>query len=301
MEVKMTKKNFIIITCFYLVLSLCAIVQASDGKAVGKITAVKGEVLIFHKDSTKGIQAKIKDVVYQFDTIQTMKESRVQMLMEDDSLINLGENARIYLKEYIYIPEEDRRSAALDLLSGKGRFIVGKLYAGRDSKFQVNTSTSVIGVRDTHFIVWVVSPELTTVITIDGTVVAKNVLETLICESAVGKDYSCEIASNKCPTAPTIVPAEEIQKILMDVQLSPSPPAGETPATAKDAAEMSKAGTEEKVGVPSGEVTTPLGIVSAQEKDNTFDIRGNTNLTPQDQTGGVPQGMGLPLPPPTPK
>jgi len=296
----MLKKVFVIITCFYLILSLTVVAQAANGKAVGKITALKGEVLIFHKDDAKGIKAKLKDVVYQYDTIQTMKDSRVQILMEDDSLINLGENAKIHLKEYLYAPEENRRSATLDLLSGKGRFIVGKLFAGRDSKFEVNTSTSVIGVRDTHFIVWVVSPELTTVITMDGMVVARNVSETLVCESAVGRNYSCQVTSGKCPSAPALMPAEEMQKILMDIQLSPSPPAGETPATTKDSGDITKAGTEEKVVVPSGEVTTPLDTVSTQGQGNTFDIRGNTNLTVTDQTGGAPPISVLPDPPQPP-
>jgi hypothetical protein len=301
MEEKMLKKGFITITCFCLILSLTGVVQAVNGKVAGKISTVKGEVLIFHKDDTKGIQAKPKDVLYQYDTIQTMKESRVQILMEDDSLINLGENAKIHLKEYLYAPEDNRRSAALDLLSGKGRFIVGKLFAGRDSKFQVNTSTSVIGVRDTHFIVWVVSPELTTVITIDGRIVAKNAEPTLICESTVGKDNSCQIASNKCPTTPTMIPAEEMQRILIDTQITPSPPSGETPSTSKDAGDIAKAGSGEKVEVTTGEVTTPLGTISAQGQGNAPDIRGNSNLTPTDQTGGAPPIAVLPLPPPTPR
>jgi len=298
----MFKKVFIIITCLSLVLSLTVIALASNEKQVGKVISMKGEVLIVHKDEAKGIKVKVSDAVYQYDTIQTLKDSRVQILMEDDSLINLGENAKIYLKEYIYTPEENRRSSTLDLLSGKARFIVGKIFTARDSKFQVNTPTSVIGVRDTYFIVWVVSPELTTVITMDGAVVAKNVSETLVCESVVGKNYSCQITSLKCPTTPTIIPTEEMEKILMDTKLSPTPPEREISATIKDSADISKAGVTEKVEVPPPQAPTAPVTVPEPNKDLPTEV-GNPNQQPSDNpsqgTIGVPPTNEL-IPPPKP-
>jgi hypothetical protein len=287
----MLKKGFIIIACLSLVLSLNAISLSANGKAVGKITSVKGEVLIFHKDEAKGIKAKVKDVVYEYDTIQTLQESRVQILMDDDSLINLGENAKISLREYLYAPEENLRSSTLDLLSGKARFIVGKIFTTKDSKFQVNTSTSVIGVRDTNFIVWVVSPELTTVIGIDGTVVAKNVLETLVYESVVGENYSSEIASNKCPTTPVVMPAEEMQKILMDTQITPGSPEGETPAAAKDAEDMAKNAAGEKVEVSTTTTDPNFGGIDADKNrsENQPPPVGNPNQTINDNPSGNTQ------------
>lgn len=278
-------------------------VQASNDRVVGRITAIKGEVLIFHKDETRGIQAKIKDLVYQYDTIQTMKDSQVQIIMEDDSLLNLSENAKIHFKEYYYAPEENLRSAVINLVNGKCRFLISKLFTARDSKFQVNTSTSVIGVRDTHFIVWVVSPELTTVITLDGTVIAKNISETLICESAVKANYACEIALNKCPTSPILMPAEEIQKILMDTQLTPTPPSEETPATLKDTEEIGRSGSEEKVGVSGkGDLwgILPTGAWEGISYVDTIPPIPQSVTDNPSSPGYIPK-LILPAPPGTPK
>ena len=203
------------------------------GGAIGYVTSLKGEVSIIRAGEQEENTLAINDAIHLGDTILTAARSKTQILMEDDSLLNLGENTRITIKEHMYQPENDFRGSVYKLIRGKIRVVVGRLFSDADSHLEVETPTSIIGIRMTEYIVHVVSPELTVVITIDGQVIAKNIRADLVCEEVVAKGYESKIAKDTCPTAPSRTPVEKMEEILLETEAHMPLPAQEMPISTK--------------------------------------------------------------------
>lgn len=226
----MVKKLFTRAIIVVAVLSLySALVRA--GEPIGYVTSLKGDVSVIRAGEEEKNVLELNNPVYLGDTISTAARSKVQILMEDDSLLNLGENARITIKAHMYQPEKDFRSSVYKLIRGKVRVVVGKLFSSLDSSLEVETPTSIIGVRMTEFIVHVVSPELTVVITLDGKVIAKNIRPDLVCVETVAKGFESRIAKDACPTTPAKTPVEKMEEILLETEAYFPPPAKEMPFT----------------------------------------------------------------------
>jgi hypothetical protein len=131
------------------------LVQSSvvEGEPIGSITAIEGEGYILRKGNIATLQAILGSPIYLYDHILTEKDSRVQILFQDESLLNLAENTTIEITEYIYAPEENRRSAVITLLMGRVRGVVGRSFAGPGSQYTICTPNKIIEVEKGHYIV----------------------------------------------------------------------------------------------------------------------------------------------------
>jgi Tfp pilus assembly protein PilE len=125
----------------------------TEGKPMGSITAIEGEVYLSHKGDTVAFPAILGDPIYLYDFIQTEKQSRVQILLKDESFLNLAENTYIQINEHIYSPEENRRSVVIRLLMGRVRGIMGRYFTGPGSRYIISTPTDTIAVEHGHFVV----------------------------------------------------------------------------------------------------------------------------------------------------
>jgi len=114
----------------------------ADDQPIGSITAIEGEVWLGHEGEKALYPAMLGDPIYRKDHIQTERGSRVQILFEDESLLNLAENTTIQITEHIYSPEENRRSSVFRIMMGKVRAIVGRYFAGAGSRYRVSTPTA---------------------------------------------------------------------------------------------------------------------------------------------------------------
>ena len=244
--------------------------------AIGHVTSLKGEASIIRAGEQEENTLAINDAIHLGDTILTAARSKAQILMEDDSLLNLGENARITIKKHMYQPENDFRGSLYKLIRGKIRVVVGRLFSAADSHLEVETPTSIIGIRMTEYIVHVVSPELTVVITIDGEVIAKNIRADLVCEEVVAKGYESKIAKDTCPTAPSRTPVEKMEEILLETEAYMPPPAQEMPISTKSLNES----------VRNALVVAPIaGILGTGLLGTVTTLEGGTILGPL--TAGV--------------
>jgi hypothetical protein len=73
--------------------------------------------------------------------------------LQDESLLNLAEDTYIQIEEYIYSPEENRRSVVIKLLMGRVRVIVGRYFKGADSRLIISTPTDTIALEHGSFVV----------------------------------------------------------------------------------------------------------------------------------------------------
>jgi hypothetical protein len=121
---------------------------------VGVFTAVEGQVAVIHPDRQTAIPAKLHDNVLFKDVVETERESRTKALLNDDSMLTVGENSRVEVAEHIYDPHKGRRSVVVNLTKGAMRALVGKVFSGSGSKFEVHTPTASAAARGTYFVVF---------------------------------------------------------------------------------------------------------------------------------------------------
>jgi hypothetical protein len=110
---------------------------------VGAVIAWTGDVYLYHENEPKGINIKGMEGVYPLDTIITSVKSKVKVLMNDDSVLNLGENAKLVVKDYSLVEENDKRVSVMKLFIGTVRVLAGRVFRGSESRFQIETPTAV--------------------------------------------------------------------------------------------------------------------------------------------------------------
>jgi FecR-like protein len=119
---------------------------------IGFFTAVYGNVSVTHPGATTPLLARLNDKVMFKDLIETRQASRTKALLDDDTVLTLGENSRLEITEHLYDQSAKTRSAVLRLLRGKVRALVAKTFGG--SKFEIHTPSAVVAARGTYFVVW---------------------------------------------------------------------------------------------------------------------------------------------------
>ena len=128
----------ILLLLFLLCIGLAGTAVAED--EVGTIVAIRGKAII--ERDNKSFEAEVKDNLFMNDTVSTKEASRVKMLFIDDSVLTIGENSRVVIKEVIYSKHKMGRSI-FSLVEGKMRSIVGK------TQFEIHTPTAVAAARGT--------------------------------------------------------------------------------------------------------------------------------------------------------
>ena len=115
---------------------------------IGVLSVVIGSVSIERDDSV--IKGESKLQVFENDLIITGGKSRAQVLLLDQTAINISQNAELTLDKFIYGGEDD--SVSLKVTKGTFRFISGKVAIKRPEKVNVETPVATIGIRGTEFI-----------------------------------------------------------------------------------------------------------------------------------------------------
>jgi hypothetical protein len=124
----------------------------STAKPIGKVVAVTGSVTVEHKDavlvqaSASG-QAKVGDLVYLGDLVQTGADGKVGINFTDGTSFNLLSNARMALDQYVYDPNGSSNSTLFSLSKGTFTFVAGQVAKTGDMK--VDTPVATMGIRGT--------------------------------------------------------------------------------------------------------------------------------------------------------
>src|ERR1700674_2927444 len=106
---------------FFFVVGLCQAVSAEDD--VGKVVALRGKATI-QRDRTS-LDAALKMGIQLRDTFQTVANARAKLMFIDGSVLTLGDNSKLVVKEFIYAKGEEGKSI-FNLIDGKMRSVVGR-------------------------------------------------------------------------------------------------------------------------------------------------------------------------------
>jgi hypothetical protein len=132
-----------------LVFSFPAAIRAEQ--AAGSIKTLKGDVSIQRGDTT--FPATIGMPVYPQDTLKTSANSALGIILHDDTLISLGPDSALCLKEYVFEPKDNRFSVVFSLLKGTFAYLSGVIGKLAPESIRLETPTSTIAVRGTRLLV----------------------------------------------------------------------------------------------------------------------------------------------------
>lgn len=164
----------------FILMFIASTPYASAQQSVGLVTTVKKQVQVIHPRNGRALPVKAGDDVLFQDTYETGAEARAKLLFKDDSLLTLGEKTRLQITENVYNPDESRRSTTVKVMAGRLRLLVGGVFTGAGSKFEIHTPTAVAASRGTYYIVWLFLQDgkrATGIAALEGEVEARNINE----------------------------------------------------------------------------------------------------------------------------
>lgn len=134
-------KNLLIL---FTTLTLTACLVQAD--SIGMVVALQGGATASGAGGTR--ELAIQSDIMLNDTIQTGPQSRLQIMLNDDSLLAQGENSEMTIDEYVYNPAQASDNAFGAKL-GKGLFrtVTGKITDLNPDRFKVKTARATIGIR----------------------------------------------------------------------------------------------------------------------------------------------------------
>jgi hypothetical protein len=130
-------------------------VQDASSKPIGRVATATGSVTIEHAGavviqanvSGQAGQAKVGDLVYLSDVVQTGADGRVGINFADGTSFNLSSNARMTLDEFVYDPNGKSNSTFFKLSKGAFTFVAGNVAKTGDMK--IDTPVATMGIRGT--------------------------------------------------------------------------------------------------------------------------------------------------------
>jgi hypothetical protein len=129
---------------------------SSEVKPVGKVLTAEGAIRIEHPaailvqanlPSNGPEQAKIGDLVYRGDIIQTGPDGKLGVAFTDGSSFSVSPNARMEVNEFVYDPHGHSNESLMSLTKGTFTFIAGEV--AHTGSMKVSTPIGTMGIRGT--------------------------------------------------------------------------------------------------------------------------------------------------------
>ena len=127
--------------------------QGGSGLPVGKIQAVRGRAIVFHREGTVGYQAKTGLPLYHGDTISTRKNGRILCRLIDGTIFSLVPQTILTILHSNHNSARNTSESFLLLKQGDGRFQVKAPAEIFSHVFKIQTNTTFVETRDADFII----------------------------------------------------------------------------------------------------------------------------------------------------
>ena len=127
-----------------------------DTKPIGKVLSFAGVARIEHAATVvvqanlpprAGDQAKVGDLIYRGDMIQTGTDGVLSIVFADGTSFNVSKNAQMEVNEFVYDPNGHSNSTLLSLTHGTFTFIAGNI--AHTGSMKVDTPLGTMGIRGT--------------------------------------------------------------------------------------------------------------------------------------------------------
>lgn len=118
--------------------------------SIGSISMLKGKATVTRDGDV--LKASTGDIIEEGDTINTFTKSRMQIILNDDTITTFGQNTEYTFDSY---DADDDPHANMTLTRGFLRTITGRIGKVAPNRFTLRTRNSTIGIRGTGWITYV--------------------------------------------------------------------------------------------------------------------------------------------------
>ena len=121
---------------------------------IGTVTAVRGEAKLTHQESVTTVTKHEK--IFEKDHINTASQSRVQVVLNDDTVVTIGPESEYYFEVF-----QDHGDVQVKMRAERGFFksVTGKIGKIAPERFKIKTKAATIGIRGTQFMAYVAEDE----------------------------------------------------------------------------------------------------------------------------------------------
>ena len=144
--------RLVVVVCTGII-AVTTLTQAAWAEAIGQIKTLAGDVAIV-RENVKS-PAKAGDLLEKADTLITGTDGRVGITFIDNSRFSLGPNSQIALEKFTFNPTTQEGTFLTKVDRGTLAVISGHIAHTTPDAMQVQTRTTILGVRGTHFLVQV--------------------------------------------------------------------------------------------------------------------------------------------------
>jgi len=127
--------------------------QAGSGLPVGKIQAVRGEVIVYHRDPNVGYPVKTGLPLYHGDTISTRNTGRILCRLIDGTIFSLAPQTTLTILQCNLNSARKTGVSFLSLKHGDGRFQVAAPTELFSYEFKIQTVTAFAQARNADFVI----------------------------------------------------------------------------------------------------------------------------------------------------
>jgi len=145
-------KIFKVMCITVLVLSMALAVHAME-KRTAQIVSLDGRAEVKTEGQTSWSSAKVGMVLNEGDTIRTFAKTWILLNVNgkgQTATVEIKENSKLLLSEMLADVKAGTSKTLLDLALGEVLIKAQKVH-GQESRFEVKTPTSIVGVRGTTF------------------------------------------------------------------------------------------------------------------------------------------------------
>ena len=146
-------KTLKLVCIMALILGMATVAFAEDGKRTAHITSLDGNASLKLAGQTNWSSAKVGDTLNEGDALKTDAGSKTLLTIGDKGqvgIVEISEGSQLLLAEMMVNEKEGTSKTLLDLAMGDVLIHAQKVH-GEQSKFEVKTPTSIVGVRGTTF------------------------------------------------------------------------------------------------------------------------------------------------------
>ena len=150
----------------------------------------------------------VSDQVFQKEIIETNSASTTQIVFLDETVLTMGPETRLVLDTLVFDRNATEGKVVMTALKGLFTFVSGSLPS---ESYQINTPTTIIGMRGTKFDLFVARNGASTVILRSGAIDVKNLQGVERQVNTV--DLATNVVTKKSEPTPPAPPTPELEQL----------------------------------------------------------------------------------------
>ncbi|MDC0460859.1 FecR domain-containing protein [Candidatus Pelagibacter sp.] len=135
-----------ILSIILILLSFLSYSNAQEKQIIGVLAAAVGQVF-----NQEGTQLKTGDKIYFGDTIRVNEKSNSQILLLDQTVLNVGAKSEIIIDEFVFDPSNNDGKILSQIKQGSMKVITGLISEKDPNNLIVKVPAGSIGTRGTEF------------------------------------------------------------------------------------------------------------------------------------------------------